>query len=487
MTATVNPYLHRKKPVNVLTESYLTRASEHSQSRIVNIYLQKSSADEDLTAYMTPGRTSYITNTENEVRGMLTNRGTLYIVNDNKLYSVNSSLTKTLLGTLNTTYGDVLMTSTNNVVFIYDFSSAYIYDIDNNTFEEVDDEDLPLDSATTTSIFGFIILHVGRKFYWSELGTTSDPAGTVWQGVLAFASAERIQQNIAGVHTFNDKLYLFGETSAELYEAVGGTDPFASISGITIPYGLAAPKSKANGSKALFLLARGSNGQACVLMIDKSFSDSIISDAGLNYQIYTYERDFGIDDAIANVIEYEGKEFYQITFPKANKTWQYDTTLKIWTELSSRREGVDGKWRTKYHVAFNNKNVVSDFYNSTIYYLDRESFVDAEETILRTIVFPVLADDQNNTEIVEFLVDIEHSVALTEGQGSDPVIGLRWTRDGIQSGVIERSIGAIGVYDLQVRWDMNGTARKWVGELTMSDPVAFKILGCYIKLDYGLD
>ena len=70
-------------------------------------------------------------------------------------------------------------------------------------------------------------------------------------------------------------------------------------------------------------------------------------------------------------------------------------------------------------------------------------------------------------------VDIESGVGASTGQGSDPQMFLRVSKDGGHTWSTERwaGMGAMGQYRYRARWLRLGRARDWVFEIAQTDPV----------------
>jgi len=66
--------------------------------------------------------------------------------------------------------------------------------------------------------------------------------------------------------------------------------------------------------------------------------------------------------------------------------------------------------------------------------------------------------------------------------GDDPQVMLRISNDGGKTWITmpQRSAGKMGEYQKRVRWNRCGAARRRVWEISMTDPVAWKITGAYL-------
>lgn len=96
-----------------------------------------------------------------------------------------------------------------------------------------------------------------------------------------------------------------------------------------------------------------------------------------------------------------------------------------------------------------------------------------------------------NQNYLQFLRRIEFvlqpGVGLTTGQGSDPILMFRLSRDGGFTWGPERqmSVGQIGDYLKRAYVLALGQGRNLVGEISTSDPCAFYLVQCVADLDQG--
>jgi hypothetical protein len=96
---------------------------------------------------------------------------------------------------------------------------------------------------------------------------------------------------------------------------------------------------------------------------------------------------------------------------------------------------------------------------------------------------------QENVRVVyrKFELDLERGVGLASGQGSDPEIMVRLSRDGghTWSEPVRMGAGALGAYTTRAIARRLGQARDAVFEVTVSDPVAWSLVGAWLDLEPG--
>lgn len=69
-------------------------------------------------------------------------------------------------------------------------------------------------------------------------------------------------------------------------------------------------------------------------------------------------------------------------------------------------------------------------------------------------------------------------------RGQDPMMMLRLSNDGGKTWVCEmqRRAGRSGEYWRRVRWDRLGQARRRVFEVSVTDPIPWRLVGAYVKM-----
>lgn len=151
--------------------------------------------------------------------------------------------------------------------------------------------------------------------------------GYSWNA-LDFATAEASPDNLVGVGTTRQNIWLFGEFSTEVYYNSGNADfPFQRVPGAILDIGCGSLTSVAEIEGVLYWLT---NKKTIVMNLGYSFET--ISTEAINYQLSTYST---IADAIGYSYSLEGRTFYVITFPTADKTWVVNIKDRQWHEWRS--------------------------------------------------------------------------------------------------------------------------------------------------------
>jgi hypothetical protein len=233
----------------------------------------------------------------------------------------------------------------------------------------------------------------------------------------------------------------------------------------------------------------------CIFWLDQSgnvrlvqgYTSKIISPPQIAYNISTYPT---ISDAIALGYVHEGHSFYIITFPTANNgrgvTWCYDISTDIWHQRSSYPNAPDSRWRGECYSFFDNLHLIGDYENGKIYELDHELFEDDGNTLIALRVGNQTSAEKNFF-IHSFELEIESGVGVVTGQGSDPQVMLRVSKDGGHTWSNQKwaSMGKIGEFSKRVRWNRLGMAKRWIPEIRITDPVDRTIISASLDVTIG--
>ena len=516
--------------------------------RRLNMYyeIQKEQDRTALSVFGTPGLILFVSFGDTPVRGSIPVDDLMYVVHRGTLWSVNNAGTKTSRGTLNTTSGRVDMSYNGNQILIVDGTNGYIYDTTYSTFFQIKQWDAGTTTSTTSNkltdsggTFSSTGIKAGMIVYNTTDGTeatvtavdsetalslsadvfTSGEDYTIGDGdfpdgattcdfldsyfivelneqfyisgsnngmkwdALDFASAESAPDGIVRVYQDHGDLVLFGELTTEHWTDSGATDfPFNQVQGISAEWGLAAKWSVAKFDNSLMYLAKNRMGEVMLVRLE-GYNPRPIENFEFHSIINSYAT---VSDATAFGYLLGGHPMYQINFPSEGTSWLYDSSTGMISELqgygSTRHRG-------EIYTHFLNKNYVTDFENGNIYRLDKDTYTDNGETIIRQLRSKHIFSPKDHNMIVDSLqLLMETGVGLATGQGSDPIVMLRYSKDlgHTWSGEIQASIGKIGNYKTRAIWRRLGVARDWVFEISISDPVKVVITGANLMVREGV-
>jgi hypothetical protein len=302
---------------------------------------------------------------------------------------------------------------------------------------------------------------------------------------LDFATKEAEADDIARAWTEHRDLWLLGTNSSEVWYNTGNGDfPFERNSGAFMQHGCAAVHSISRLGETFAFLATDERG-AVTVVIAEGYNIRPISTTALDYEMSRYEQ---VNDAIGFSYRMSGHEFYQLTFPTANKTWVYDLKTNMWHQRASLdAKGVLNRHRANCSMNYRGRIIVGDYKNGKLYEYKDEVYTDGGDEIPRIRRCPHILDDRKMVRFQEVQIEFQPGVGLQTGQGEDPQAMLRWSDDGGETWGNEHwvTIGAVGHYKNRARWTRLGAARDRVFEVRVSDPVKAVIIGATLNVRGG--
>jgi hypothetical protein len=464
------------------TGAYSAKSLVAEAQRCVNLYAEANPKDSPFpfTYYPTLGLTLKVAVTPkagNGWRGLWSaSNGTLYGVCGSTVYMIDATFTAKALGDMQTIAGPVSMTDNANYIMIVDGTAVgYTIDLSTNTFAQVSDSAF-MGGNTVSFVDGFLVLNVPatREWYISLNDEITFDA-------TDFASKSGYSDKLVGVAVTKRYIYLLGEETTEVWFNAGDpTFPFERLPGVFMQHGCAAVNSIAQMDGEIYWLAQSQQG-VCYINRSQQFNASQISTFALDNEIATYAR---VSDAIGFTYQIEGHFFYVITFPSADKTWQYDLSTQQWNELNwLDTNGNLHRHRASCYASAYGQPIVGDWQNGNLYLWDVNSYTDNSNPIPRIRSFAHSVDDNSDRmRYREFIANME----VGNGAGYQPVpVFLRWsdTRGKSWGNAISISLGLEGEYLTSLQFQRLGMARDRVFELSWSAPVKTALLGAWVQAE----
>lgn len=225
-------------------------------------------------------------------------------------------------------------------------SGSYIYNIPNNTLNPVNVGNQSgasnVGSFTGTFLDGYFFADgqlgggVPGQFYMSNYGD-----GTAWSA-LNFGITQSNPDYIVAIDSDHGYLIIFGQYSIEFWQNTGSAGfPYAPIKSSTSQIGLAARFSRCKFDNTIAFLGTDTSGQVRVYEL-QSYLPVAISSPDVEEIINSMSV---YSDAVAFSYRINGHQFYQITFPTGNRSFLYDNSTQMWSEVQS------GTGTNQRHVA----------------------------------------------------------------------------------------------------------------------------------------
>lgn len=431
----------------------------------------------------TPGLRLLATLPKNECRGLWSaSNGEAYAVYNDKFYQISSSWAATELGTLNTDTGPVSMADNGIHLVIVDGVDGFVWNMSTDSFSEIVDIDFyPADQVSFLDGY-FIFNRTGtQQFFISGINDVT------FDG-LDIGSAEGSPDNLIGVQTTNQNLYLPSTKSIEVYYNSGDADfPFSRVQGAVIDVGVTAPFSVAKIGGLIFFLGGDNSGTGVVYKL-QGYQAQRISTTAIESVIRGLTSDERAE-ATAYTYQQGGHLFYCLNLPGVDSTFVYDVTTEFWHERTYLNLWSEERHRSQYHMVAHGLNVVGDYENGKLYALDPDYYTDATNSVPRYRVAPHLTQGLKLVRHNRFELDMETGVGLDgTGQGTDPVVMLSYSDDGGHTWSNERqgNIGKIGQKKKRIYWNRLGMSRDRVYKVKITDPVKVVLIGAELDLEAGV-
>lgn len=452
--------------------AYVSRSSTYSAQRCINFFLEPGKGDKPAAMIGAPGLTApVVTLSGGGMRGMHKPSADIAVmVCGPNVYRVNSDFTTSVIGTVTDDGRPVIMAGNGIEVAIVSADTLYSVTTSGTTSTLV-----RTGTSSVDFLDGYFVITDADsgQFLVSGLYTTTIDE-------LDFATAEGSPDNLVRLIVSHRQAFLGGEKTFEVWYNSGGTDfPLSRIDGAYVEMGLIAKDSLAKLDEA-FWLGGDDNGAGSVWTFTGG-APKRISDHAVEYAISQWPDP---TDAEAFCYTQEGHGWYVLSSQSGNQTWAYDVSTSLWFQRAYlKSDGTLSRIRPRCHLYFAGKNLVGDWENGNVYEYSLDAYSDNGSAMLSLRSCPTLRSGLKIQRTKNLRIDMDVGVGLTTGQGSDPQVMLRFSRDGGQtwSSALWRTAGAIGQYGTCVQWLGVGGGTREVYEVSITDPVKRHIVGAYIE------
>jgi PQQ-like domain len=460
--------------------AYTARSVIASAQRQVNLYTEPMPPQQTepmpAALYPTAGLRLLGTAPEAPIRGIhQAINGALYVAAGSGIYHVNDAYSFSGVGTVTAGKTTPVSMSDNGVLMaIVDGSST------GWQLTLASDAYVPITDPVGGFVGGDRVDFSDTYWLFNVPGTPqfqSSDSNALTFDPLWVASKAALGDLLVAVVVAKRELWLIGKITTEVWYNAGSEDfPWATQPNVLIDHGCAAKYSPAEADNAVFWLSRNRQGQGIVIM-GAGYEATRISTYAMEAEFATYSR---IDDAIGMTWQVEGHVWYVLTFPHADKTWAYDITTKLWSELVwLDSNGTEHRHRANCAAAARGLIIVGDWQNGNLYALDPAVFTDNDQPIMRLRAYPHLLADGKRIFYQRFIADLEGGNAAS----TNDEVSLDWSDDRGRSygNPVKQTIGDIGEYRTSLLWLRLGMARDRVFRLSWSLPCATALQGAWIE------
>ena len=356
----------------------------------------------------------------------------------------------------------------NGELMVQDSEAGYYLDLATNTLSPITDLDYPGGTTLDYADGYFLISDKEGRVTFSNLGSASE-----WDGSNFFTPTFK-PDKVKAVRAIREEVYCFGDETIEIY-INDGVSPFSRQSRTSSYYGLTAKDSVAIHSSGVFFLGKSRFGGSDIYMMGNDYSVTPISTPAIAGLINEQTN----EDAEGFVYSTkDGHIFYLLHLPSLETTLVYDITTGMWHERQSQKPGPDADgtknqdmYRGRNHVSFKGLNLFGDWFSGKIFIEDGKTDDGNIRVLERTS--SVFQQEQKSISVTSLEFDINSGFGTTSGQGVDPIMILKYSIDGGNTFEKEEfiSLGDLGHYDERIRIPGLGTARNWVINFKITDPI----------------
>lgn len=310
-----------------------------------------------------------------------------------------------------------------------------------------------------------LVFHRG---YWIAIEAGTDkayyqiPGETTWNA-LDFASAEYQPDKLVAVDSVRDQIWFLGDVTTEPFTLTGADPAIAPYGGLAFDVGCRSRDAVVSiGGSIIWVDDR------CNVQMSSGGEPRPIADAGLIALI----REANAEDLRAWGFGLDGHVFYVLSLGAS--TWVYDQSGPTWGTWDSK--GYD-YFRGHLGCEYAGQIITLDALQGSgqIWLVDPGAMDDdGEEIGCEFSAFMEVKEGRVRVGNVE-LIGLTGDAPMT-GQGSAPLVGMRYSDDGAKTWSSWRwaSMQTTGQYRGRVRWRQLGQARAPQGrvfQFRCSEPI----------------
>ena len=434
--------------------------------------------------YPTPGFETIATSTQAPGKAHFYENGREFAIIGGNFTEFDINGGETIHGTVTTDSNPGTISSNGDgggQLFITCGGNGYLFTLSTNTLASI----AALAGIATMGDYldgYFLCLDAGTStLFISDLldGATWDPT--------QFAQRSIGSDNWVSMKVANRFINLFGSQTSEVWYNTGASPfPFAPHPSGLLQFGCAAPFSAEVVEGAVYWLSATASGHGAIMRL-AGFNPESVGTTAVDYAIDTYGV---VSDAVGDSYADLGHTFYLLTFPTANKTWCYDLTSgpqygwhrrATWDPVGTEFDAQ----RALFHAFAFNEHRMLDRETGQLLRMSSDLGTDVDDMELRRLRrSPCVLSENKRLFYSSLELFLEPGLGLQSGQGSDPQVMLRCSNNGGKTWGSElwRSGGAVGAYDARVRWLRLGSGRKRVFEVTVSDPIPWRLMSAWIEI-----
>ncbi len=416
-------------------------------------------------------------------QGIIALNGHTFFAQGGRLYEVFSDHTWVDIGSVGTTGPVSMAANSTQIIITSSTGGGWLFTpTDVGAYGPITAAGFPQNCDSVTFIDGYFVAAENgtQKFFISgiEDGLTWDP--------LDFAEKEANPDFMVANIMVRRQLWVMGSDTSEVWWNSGQANfPFQPIQGALLQYGCGAVRTPTIVGNNLFWLGRNSRGKA-IAFTEQNFGPIRVSNHAIESAWESYAT---TSDAIGYGVEFNGHNFFVISFPTADVAWALDTKLGFWYKWDwwDVTTGVGHAVLARFHAFCFDKHLVLNGQYGGIYEQSMDTYTDPDwgdstvtGVIRRLRRSPHVDKDKHRDRHVRLELDMETGTVPVD---TNPVYSLRYSDDGgfTWGNEMIRPIGQTGKYGAQVVWRQLGSARDRVYEVVCTEAIPTAWAACYLE------
>lgn len=379
-----------------------------------------------------------------------------------------------------------MLTANATQLVILNNGNLYVFVLATNTLTEVNMGQFNGPIAQIGFSDGYIICWIQNSGTFQQSNLED---ATTWSG-LNIASVSYFPDNIVSMICDHREIWFWSAKQAVVYYNSGAGFPvFIPIQGAFLEVGCGATFSPVKMDNSIYWLSQDDRGSMVAFRANGYAGERKSTHAEeLAWQIYG--SPFGAD-AVGFAYQEYGHTFWQLYFPSANATWDYDVASGYWHKRGfwNTQSATYSADRAMCHTFNFGMHLVGDPFSGNVYQLSSEILTDNGNPIRGYRRSPTVGSNNEwiYFESIEFKMQVGQAPAVPlfdgDGQPRPAQVMLRWSDDAGQtwSNTYFLSLGFAGDFKKRVIKRMLGRSRDRVWELSWSDPVPIRITSAYLK------
>jgi hypothetical protein len=436
--------------------------------------------------YHSPGNFTTYALSGPSVRGLFQYNGRAFSVSGVNFYELLSNGTTTHQSTIANDNSIVSFAAGPNQILLASAGVMYVFNLTTNALTPVDPTTYNQPVSQVFYVDGFFIALTANsgRFAVSALDNALSWNPISQSIISVFAD------NIVGmIVAYRQPIFFGPKQSQAYYDAGQPITPFLPVPGGFIEQGAVSGTSISFLDNSVFWLGQDSRGSAIAWRAN-GYTPARISTHAVEFAWQGYSK---VSDAIAYSYQDQGHTFWHVYFPTPSKSWRYDAATGLWHEVSYLNGGIPIAHLSQCYTFAFGKHLVGDWNSGNIYEMNIKYLTDMGQPIKRIRRAPIVSNENQRIHHNQLQVDVETGLGpippLLDGNGNprDPVMDLRWSDDSghTWSNTYAVGCGQAGKYKTRVIWRRLGQSRNRVYEISMTDPIPWRIVDAYLEAEPG--